>query len=59
VWPDDERPSGIQWRPLVDGDEISVGDASLTVMHTPGHSPDHVAFWHEAPNRGGDRRIHL
>lgn len=48
VWPDDERPSGIQWRPLVDGDEISVGDASLKVVHTPGHSPDHVAFWHEA-----------
>lgn len=48
VWRGDERPHGITWRPLVDGGEISVGDARLKVVHTPGHSPDHVAFWHGA-----------
>ena len=48
LWPDDERPHGLKWRPLVDGEEIRVGDAWLKVVHTPGHSPDHVAFWDEA-----------
>jgi glyoxylase-like metal-dependent hydrolase (beta-lactamase superfamily II) len=49
LWPDDGRPdAGISWQPLVDGDEISVGAERLNVVHTPGHSPDHVAFWHEA-----------
>ena len=46
-----QRPHGIQWRPLTDGEEIRVGDELLTVVHTPGHSPDHVAFWHEADAR--------
>jgi len=23
------------------------GDESLQVLHTPGHSPDHLAFWHQ------------
>jgi len=48
VRPDDERPPGVQWRPLIDGEEIRAGDALLRVVHTPGHSPDHVAFWHDA-----------
>jgi glyoxylase-like metal-dependent hydrolase (beta-lactamase superfamily II) len=26
---------------------VSTGDLHLTVLHTPGHSPDHLAFWHE------------
>jgi glyoxylase-like metal-dependent hydrolase (beta-lactamase superfamily II) len=47
-WPDGEHSHGIEWRPLVDDDDISFGHASLKVVHTPGHSPDHVAFWHEA-----------
>jgi glyoxylase-like metal-dependent hydrolase (beta-lactamase superfamily II) len=33
------------WEPLHDGEEIAVGDDYLTVLHTPGHSPDHVVFW--------------
>jgi glyoxylase-like metal-dependent hydrolase (beta-lactamase superfamily II) len=48
LWPDDERPHGRAWRPLIEGEEIHVGDEWLRVVHTPGHSPDHVAFWHEA-----------
>jgi glyoxylase-like metal-dependent hydrolase (beta-lactamase superfamily II) len=27
-----------------------VGGDPLTVLHTPGHSPDHLVFWHE-PSR--------
>lgn len=33
------------WRALVDGDVVRAGDRVLTVMHTPGHAPDHVCFW--------------
>ena len=46
--PDEPGVQGIQWRSLVDGEDIRVGDALLRVVHTPGHSPDHVALWHEA-----------
>jgi glyoxylase-like metal-dependent hydrolase (beta-lactamase superfamily II) len=38
---------GIEWQPLGDGDRVEVGDAVLTVVHTPGHSPDHIVLWHE------------
>jgi glyoxylase-like metal-dependent hydrolase (beta-lactamase superfamily II) len=44
---DDEGPSTIAWRSLKDGESIAIGDETLTVVHTPGHSPDHVVFWHE------------
>jgi glyoxylase-like metal-dependent hydrolase (beta-lactamase superfamily II) len=29
---------------LVDGEVIAAGDSNLTVVHTPGHSPDHVCL---------------
>ena len=29
------------------GDTVSLDGQSLTVIHTPGHSPDHATFWHE------------
>jgi glyoxylase-like metal-dependent hydrolase (beta-lactamase superfamily II) len=48
VRPDDDRPPEVRWRPLIDGEEIRAGDVLLKVVHTPGHSPDHVAFWHDA-----------
>ncbi len=35
------------WQPLADGDRIAAGDGTLTVVHTPGHAPDHLAFWDE------------
>ncbi|MGE5245630.1 MAG: MBL fold metallo-hydrolase [Betaproteobacteria bacterium] len=47
-WPDEDRRHGVDWRPLADGDRIAVGDDELIVVATPGHAPDHVAFWHEA-----------
>lgn len=44
-WPgrDDRYP--VTWQPLGDGDVIPAGDRDLTVVHTPGHAPDHVALW--------------
>jgi glyoxylase-like metal-dependent hydrolase (beta-lactamase superfamily II) len=30
---------------LADGDVVRVGTLSLTALHTPGHAPDHLAYW--------------
>lgn len=35
-------------RVLRDLDEISVGGRTLTVLHTPGHSPGHMCFWEKS-----------
>ena len=45
--PDDVARCGVQWHTLKDGDRLSAGGEWLTVVHTPGHAPDHVALWHE------------
>ncbi|HKB12511.1 MAG TPA: MBL fold metallo-hydrolase [Vicinamibacterales bacterium] len=49
-WPDEDHRYAVPWRTLADGDVVSAGRESLTALHTPGHSPDHLAFWHE-PSR--------
>ena len=30
--------------PLVDGDTIAIGTVGLKVLHTPGHTPEHLSF---------------
>jgi len=35
---------------LADGDEVTVGELVLKVLHCPGHTPGHVVFFHE-PSR--------
>src|SRR5437879_38022 len=30
---------------LGDGDVVRTGTLSMTALHTPGHAPDHLAFW--------------
>lgn len=37
----------LRWPELADGDVVRVGRLSLTALFTPGHAPDHIAFWHE------------
>lgn len=32
---------------LSDGDEVTVGEQSLAVLHCPGHTPGHVVFFHQ------------
>tara|TARA_B100000780_G_scaffold278824_1_gene253855 strand:+ start:524 stop:1951 length:1428 start_codon:yes stop_codon:yes gene_type:complete len=34
-----------------DGDEIKIGDLKLKVAHTPGHTPEHIAFLVTAENQ--------
>jgi hydroxyacylglutathione hydrolase len=53
---DDRASFGLTGEPfepnrwLQDGDEVTVGDLTLKVRHTPGHTPGHVVFFHE-PSR--------
>jgi glyoxylase-like metal-dependent hydrolase (beta-lactamase superfamily II) len=35
---------------LEDGDKVAVGNLTLDVLHTPGHTPGHVCFFH-APSK--------
>jgi len=44
---DDESAPEIEWQLLRDGDQVEAGEDMLTVVHTPGHSPDHIVLWHE------------
>jgi glyoxylase-like metal-dependent hydrolase (beta-lactamase superfamily II) len=46
-WPGQDEQFDVTWQPLVDGDVVRIDEESLTVLHTPGHSPDHLAFLHE------------
>ena len=32
------------YEPLEDGAEVAVGDVAITVLHTPGHRPEHCCF---------------
>lgn len=47
LWPERDARWPVQWEDLADGQAIEAGDTLLTVVHTPGHAPDHVSFWHE------------
>ena len=49
-WPEEDAQYAVAWRTIADGDCVSAGGEPLVVLHTPGHSPDHLAFWHE-PSR--------
>jgi glyoxylase-like metal-dependent hydrolase (beta-lactamase superfamily II) len=47
-------PAG--WRALLDNEAIEFGDEAIVVVHTPGHSPDHIVLWYERTGAlfGGD-----
>ncbi|MDQ3352994.1 MAG: MBL fold metallo-hydrolase [Actinomycetota bacterium] len=44
LW-DDVHPDRAPDRALVDGDEVEVGGAALSVLHAPGHSPGGVCLY--------------
>jgi hydroxyacylglutathione hydrolase len=58
-WPDRDGRLGLMLEPLRDGQRIPAADDELVVIHTPGHSPDHVCLWHQASRTlfGGDLLI--
>lgn len=45
-WTERDGAHAVAWAPLADGLSVEAGDTRLEVIHTPGHSPDHLAFWH-------------
>ena len=46
-WPERDGRYHVAWTPLMGGDRIAVGDNAIEAVHTPGHAPDHLAFWDE------------
>jgi glyoxylase-like metal-dependent hydrolase (beta-lactamase superfamily II) len=46
-WLEVDARYAVEWQPIRDGDRFQAANESLVALHTPGHSPDHVAFWHE------------
>ena len=44
VYPYDGSPGKITFQPLAHGDHIGLGEASLEVVHTPGHTEGSVSF---------------
>lgn len=46
-WPGDDHRFAVEWVPIADEERVDVGGDVLVALHTPGHAPDHVAFWHE------------
>ena len=45
-WPGRDSRWPVPWEPLADGGRVAAGDGELTILHTPGHAPDHLSFWH-------------
>lgn len=39
-----EAKVGFEHQPLVEGDLISLGHLTLSVLRTPGHTPEHISF---------------
>jgi glyoxylase-like metal-dependent hydrolase (beta-lactamase superfamily II) len=45
-WPGRDEKWPVGWDPIVAGEIVTAGDSSLAAVHTPGHAPDHLCFWH-------------
>ena len=46
-WAERDDKWAIPWTALRDEEPIAAGDGTLVAFHTPGHSPDHLCFWHD------------
>jgi glyoxylase-like metal-dependent hydrolase (beta-lactamase superfamily II) len=46
-WPGQDEQFNVDWHAISDGDAIRAGSEELITVATPGHSPDHLSFWHE------------
>lgn len=45
-WPERDAAVRVPWHSVADGAEVPSGEGPLRAVHTPGHSPDHLAFVH-------------
>lgn len=45
-WADRDAKWSVAWEAIGDDAVIEAGDSSLVAVHTPGHAPDHLCFWH-------------
>jgi glyoxylase-like metal-dependent hydrolase (beta-lactamase superfamily II) len=45
-WP--IRDPELPWTQLGEGSIVHTDEGDLTVLHTPGHAPDHLTLWHAA-----------
>ena len=39
-----EAELGYDHRPVKDGEQLELGDVGIEVVHTPGHTPEHISF---------------
>jgi glyoxylase-like metal-dependent hydrolase (beta-lactamase superfamily II) len=44
VWPYDETPGRLEFEPLSDGTELSIGGRAVVARHTPGHTEGSTTF---------------
>jgi len=44
VWGSADAELGYEHKPLKDGQVIEIGDVGIEVMHTPGHTPEHISL---------------
>ena len=49
-WPGVDARYPVAWQRVDEGSAVTGGGETLIVLRTPGHSPDHIALWHE-PSR--------
>jgi glyoxylase-like metal-dependent hydrolase (beta-lactamase superfamily II) len=49
-WPERDATWPVAWRSLADQQIVDAGDTTVEALHTPGHAPDHLCFWHR-PSR--------
>lgn len=44
LWGSAEGDLGYRHRPVRDGEQIEFGDVGIEVLHTPGHTPEHISL---------------
>jgi len=45
-WPERDGRYAVPWQAIDDDAQLEAGDTVLRAVHTPGHAPDHLCFWH-------------
>ncbi len=44
VWGSAVADLGYEHRPVADGDQFELGEVGIEVLHTPGHTPEHISL---------------